>query len=231
MYMSPRVEALSIVDAIATDLRNRLFEGTITVDTQLTEADVATNYDVARPTAKAAIEKLVAEGLLLRGTHKTARVPSIGPDDVHDLYFSRLCIESAVVRRLAQERRVPAAAEQANREVMDFRDKSYVNVVAPVLQFHSLLVGTLGSPRMDRLFSILMGEMRLCMVQMQSMGLMRPGDIASEHDVIIDRIKNGDADGAVEALTVHFARAQDRFVPYLEQRAQATPPSRPAARR
>lgn len=229
--MSPRVEALSIVDAIATDLRGRLFDGTITVDAQLTEADVATNYDVARPTAKAAIEKLVAEGLLLRGTHKTARVPSIGPDDVRDLYFSRLCIESYVVRRLAAERRVPAAAEQANREVTDFRDKSYANVVAPVLQFHSLLVSTLGSRRIDRLFSILMGEMRLCMVQMQSKGLMRPDDIASEHDVIIDRIKNGDADGAVEALTVHFARAQDRFVPFLEQDAQVTPPPRSAARR
>lgn len=218
--MSPRVQALSIVDAIATDLRDRLFDGSITVDAQLTEADVATNYDVARPTAKAAIEKLVAEGLLLRGTHKTARVPTIGPDDVRDLYFSRLCIESDVVRRLALAKKLPSGVEQANREVMDFGDAAHVNVVAPVLQFHSLLVSTLGSPRMDRLFSILMGEMRLCMVQMQSLGLLRPGDIASEHDVIINRIKSGDAHGAVEALTVHFAHAQDRLVPYLEQEAQ-----------
>ena len=73
--MALRVQPLSIVDAIADDIRGNLFNGALPGSTQLTEAEVATTYDVARPTAKAAIEKLVAEGLLLRGTHKTARVP------------------------------------------------------------------------------------------------------------------------------------------------------------
>ena|ERR1700722_3905003 len=221
--MSPRVQALSIVEAIASDLRSRLFDGSIAVDRQLTEADVATEYDVSRPTAKAAIEKLVAEGLLMRGPHKTARVPSIGPDDIRDLYFARLCIESDVVRRLALAKKVPVGLEQANRDVMDFGGEADVNVVAPVLRFHSLLVSALDSPRMDHLFSALMGEMRLCMVQMQSMGLMRPTDIAAEHDAIVDRIKSGDAHGAVEALTVHFAHAQDRLLPYLDRSRPSGP--------
>ena len=95
--MALRVQALSIVDAIADDIRGNLFSGALQSDTQLTEAEVAAGYEVARPTAKAAIEKLVAEGLLLRGTHKTARVPAIGADEVRDLDFARVCIESEVV--------------------------------------------------------------------------------------------------------------------------------------
>lgn len=223
--MNSRVFAISIVDGIAADLRNRLFDGSIAVDAQLTEADVSASYDVARPTAKAAIEKLVGEGLLLRGPHKTARVPIIGPDGVRDLYFARLCIESEVVRRLAERADLPAEVERANREVVRrARLSEPVNVVTSTLDFHFLLVSRLGSPRLERLFSVLMGEMRLCMVQMQARGLMRPRDVAAEHDEIIKRIKNGDPAGAVEALEMHFARAEQRLVPHLE-RESASPAS------
>ena len=58
--MAQRVTATSIVDAIAIDLRTRLFAGELTPDVPLTETEIAMSYDVARPTAKAAIEKLVA---------------------------------------------------------------------------------------------------------------------------------------------------------------------------
>lgn len=144
--MALRVQALSIVDAIADDIRGNLFSGELRSDTQLTEAEVATSYGVARPTAKAAIEKLVAEGLLLRGTHKTARVPALGLDEVRDLYFSRLCIESEVVRRLAARGTVPQIAAKANNEVVGLNSGSGMEVAEPVMRFHLGLVEALGSP-------------------------------------------------------------------------------------
>jgi len=64
-----RIAAVSIVEAIAADLRSRVFSGELGSGEALTETDVASTYEVARPTAKASIEKLVAEGLLDRGTH------------------------------------------------------------------------------------------------------------------------------------------------------------------
>jgi hypothetical protein len=44
---------------------------------------------MARPTAKAALERLVYEGILRRATNKTARVPLMDADDIRDLYYSR----------------------------------------------------------------------------------------------------------------------------------------------
>ena len=58
----------------------------------------AKKFDVARPTAKAAIEQLVPIGLLRRLRNKTARVPLLDAADVADLYLSRGVIERAVVR-------------------------------------------------------------------------------------------------------------------------------------
>ncbi len=185
--------------------------------TQLTEAEVATTYDVARPTAKAAIEKLVAEGLLLRGTHKTARVPELGPDEVRDLYFSRLCIESEVVRRLAAGRTLPEALVRANNDVVAVQSASGLEVTEPVIRFHLALVGALGSPRLTRVFGTLMGEMRLCMAQMNYRRLLHADLIAEEHKVILEQIAAGDPDGAVAALAAHLRQAENRLVPSLEK--------------
>jgi DNA-binding GntR family transcriptional regulator len=215
--MALRVQPLSIVDAIADDIRGNLFNGALPGSTQLTEAEVATTYDVARPTAKAAIEKLVAEGLLLRGTHKTARVPELGPDEVRDLYFSRLCIESEVVRRLAAGRILPETLIRANNDVVAVQTASGLEVTEPVIRFHLALVGALGSPRLTRVFGTLMGEMRLCMAQMNYRRLLHADLIAQEHKVILEQIAAGDPDGAVAALATHLRLAENRLVPSLEK--------------
>lgn len=217
--MAVRVQALSIVDAIADDIRANLFNGQLRSDTQLTEAEVAASYEVARPTAKAAIEKLVAEGLLLRGTHKTARVPAIGPDEVRDLYFARLCIESEVVRRLAAGAKLPASSRRANDEVSALEPGSGMQVAEQVIRFHLGLVSALGSPRLTRLFSTLMGEMRLCMAQMNYQRLLHAPVIAEEHTVILREIAAGNPDGAVAALEEHLRQAENRILPTLEELA------------
>jgi DNA-binding GntR family transcriptional regulator len=208
-----QVQALSIVEAVAADLRRSLFSGDLTSEAQLTEADVATNYAVARPTAKAAIETLVAEGLLRRGKHKTARVPLLGPADVRDLYFARLSLETQVARALAEVRKVPKLATTSNAALLALQGEQGVGVVEPVIHFHQTLVDALGSPRISRLYSTLMGEMRLCMVQMQSRHLLSGAVIAAEHDLILERIAAGDPDGAVAAVTQHLHNAERRLFP------------------
>lgn len=220
--MALRVHPLTIVDAIAEDIRANLFSGALQGNTQLTEAEVAANYDVARPTAKAAIEKLVGEGLLLRDMHKTARVPSIGPGEVRDLYFSRLCIESEVVRRLATSGTLPDSIRRANNEVMALRPDSGVAVAEHVINFHLSLVSELGSQRLTRLFSTLMGEMRLCMAQMDHLRLLHASVIADEHKLIMQKIADADPEGAVGAMADHLRNAENRLLPTLEALASAT---------
>jgi DNA-binding GntR family transcriptional regulator len=214
--MALRVQALSIVDAIAQDLRTNLFSGVLRSDTQLTEAEVAATYGVARPTAKAAIEKLVAEGLLLRGAHKTARVPAMGLHEVRDLYFSRLCIETEVVRRLTARRILPPAAVKATDDLAALSAGSGMEVAEPAMRFHLGLVEALESPRLNRLFGTLMGEMRLCLAQMNHRHMLDAPIIAAEQKRILEQIAVGHPDGAVAALAEHLRLAEDRLVRIME---------------
>jgi DNA-binding GntR family transcriptional regulator len=214
--LKSRVTVVSIVDAVAASLRGQVLEGALSGNSTLTEADVAAMYDVARPTAKSAIQQLVSEGLLLRSAHKTARVPFLGPDDVRDLIFSRTCIESEVVREMARRRAVPASAQESNRIVYSFVGHPDSDAIAPVLDFHLGLVRSVGSERMQRIFTGLMSEMRLCMVQMQYRDQLDIDLIAGEHDAILASIAMGDPDAAAQAMSYHLARALDRILRTIE---------------
>jgi DNA-binding GntR family transcriptional regulator len=213
------LQTLSVVDAVAADLRTNLFTGEFRVNRQLTEAEVASTYGVARPTAKAAIEKLVSEGLLQRRTHKTARVPAMSADDVRDLYLTRACIELEVVRRLATSGVSIADAMTANAEVLaaDEEASGGPDIIGPTTGFHLALVGSLQSPRLSRMYRTVMGEMRLCMAQMRSQNLLRRDLIVEEHWTILERIGKGDAEGAAAAMDLHLTNAQNRLVPMLER--------------
>lgn len=206
-----RVQPLSIVDAVAGDMRSKLFAGELVGDAQLTEAEVAAQYEVARPTAKAAIEKLVSEGLLVRGTHRTARVLSLTNEDVHDLYFARRTIEGEVVRELARRRVLPPGAPRANADTLAVLDEGSA-IIEPVMRFHVSLVRAVGSQRLSRLFDTLMGEMHLCMVQMQSQAPLEGELIVGEHTPITAAITAGDPDAAVDALYEHLTRAEQRML-------------------
>jgi len=213
--MAVRVKATSIVDAIADDLRARIFAGELTTDMALTETEVAGSYDVARPTAKAAIEKLVSEGLLVRGVHKTARVTDLGPDAVRDIYLARAYLESEVLRQLARKRVVPEGAVQANRDIAALPDSSPMAVVEPDMRFHTSLIDAVGNDRTSKMYRSLVSEVRLCMTRVQSLHLLDTALIQAEHQKILELIEAGDGDAVADLLEEHLARARERLAAAL----------------
>lgn len=215
--MSQRVTALSIIDAIVQDLRRRIYEGDIAQGTALTEAEIAGAYDVARPTAKAAIERLVADALLERGAHKTARVKSLGADSVRDIYLARAYLESEVVRRLAATATVPPEAVRANAEITARISQPATTIIDPDMDFHTALVDAMDNTRTSTMYRSLLGEVRLCMTRVQSLELLDSAKIASEHASILERIASGDAEGAALALDEHLALARELLAAEVEQ--------------
>ncbi|MGN5237006.1 MULTISPECIES: FCD domain-containing protein [unclassified Rhodococcus (in: high G+C Gram-positive bacteria)] len=210
--MAGRVRTLSIIDALTEELRGRLFSGELAHDDALTEAEVARVYEVARPTAKAAIEKLVGEGLLQRSAHKTARVPKLGPDDIRDIYRTRAHLESTALRYLAQSPHIPNSAVTANGEIFAMTDNAPLAIVEPDMRFHTSLVDAMGSPRTSRMFGSLVSEVRLCMVQVQGQHLLTTASIATEHRQILDAVASGNGELAVSILADHLGRARERLV-------------------
>lgn len=202
---------VSIVDAVIADLRRRILEGEFGAGAPLTEAAVADRYDVARTTAKAAIESLVGERLLTRTAHRTARVVTLTTDDVHDIYRTRELIEAQVLRGLAADGMVPDAAQRAHDALTALAGASPRELVEPDMRFHRALVDAIASPRTSRAYAGLASEVMLCMSHVQGASLLPSELIVKEHAGILECISNGDADGAVDVLRGHLQRAGKRL--------------------
>ncbi|WP_188896531.1 GntR family transcriptional regulator [Microlunatus endophyticus] len=196
---------MSIVDAVYNAIRDRILSGELDPSEVLVEQKTAELYGVARPTAKAAIDRLVHQGLLRRTANKSARVPALTVSDVRDIYFTRTAIESTVVVHLA-ERHLPLAAADAALEAFDRAAQAGATkgVVDADIAFHQSLVDAVGSPRMRRIYASIIGEAHLCMVLKQTHHLHSPQELAKEHRAIYEAIIAGDAELARASLVAHL---------------------------
>lgn len=201
----------ALPDAIYSSLRSAIISQAIEPGTSVTESSVALRYAVARPTAKTAIERLVSDGLLRREKHRTAQVPRLSRVDIADLYDSRAIVESAAVGALSTGGTLPAEALAAHRALLadaleggDFAETD--------IAFHRALVAGQPSPRLARMHDLLMGEIELCIGQVQAGRLITAREVGAQHQGILDAVTAGDADLAARLTRDHIEGSRDRLL-------------------
>lgn len=207
---------VGVVDAVTGQLRERILSGEFRPGAPITEAAVSLTFGVARPSAKAAIEQLVASGLLVRTAHRSARVVGIDADTVRDVYRTRTRLESAALRELSRTRAVPEAAVAANAELLAMAPGPDPATVDPDLRFHTALIDALGSERTGRMYRSVLDEVRLCMAHVQGRRLLDASAIAAQHAAILDAVAAGDGQRAAEVLDAHLASAEERLVEAID---------------
>lgn len=214
---APALEIRGVVDAAAEHLRESIISGSLPPGTAVTESLISEQYAIARPSAKAAIEKVVSEGLLERTAHRSARVRELDSASVRDIYRTRRHLEGAALRDLATRRLVPSDAEAANDEIRHLDPQHPAAIVQPDLRFHLAIVDALESPRMSAIYHGLASEVRFCMSQVQGRHLLETDLICAEHDGLLAALRSGDGEGAVELLRVHLQRAERRLIAALAE--------------
>jgi len=201
MLQSPSLRPEAVYD----ELRSLIVDQSYAPGTSITESAVALRFGVARPTAKMAIERLVTEGLLRRELHQSARVPQLDAADIVDLFDNRAVIESAAVAALEA---VPVDAMTAHRALLASNGDFAHHDIA----FHRALVAGQPSPRLARMHALLMGEIELCIGQVQAAHLLTAAEIGAQHQGILDAITAGDAAEASRLTTEHIAGSRDRLL-------------------
>lgn len=191
-------------ESVAGRLRASIVAQTDAPGASITESAVALRYGVARPTARLAIDRLVADGILRREAHRAARVPQLDRHDIADLYDTRAVLESAAVALLPA---VPPAAATAHRALRGSED-----FAAHDIAFHRALVAGCSSTRLARLHDQLMGEVELCIGQVQAANLLSAADVAQQHQRILDAIAVGDAAAAADLTRDHIQAARDALL-------------------
>jgi DNA-binding GntR family transcriptional regulator len=203
-------------DSIYSALRSAIISQAIAPGESVTESAVALRFGVARPTAKTAIERLVADGLLRREKHATARVPRLSRADILDLFDSRAVVESAAVASLASGGDLPAEALAAHRDLLATASLDGGGFATHDIDFHRALVAGQPSPRLARMHALLMGEIELCIGQVQAAHLLTATEVGAQHQGILDAVTAGDSERAARLTREHIAGSRDRLLAHFD---------------
>ncbi|WGK60382.1 GntR family transcriptional regulator [Halopseudomonas sp. SMJS2] len=227
--MSPhKLRTVSVVEAIAEQLSEDIFSGMFRPGETLIETQLAARFEVPRQTIRSAVVMLIHDGILRREPNRSVYIPRFSESDIRDLFAVRRLIELETVRILTTRKVVPKDAENAVRFMEVLRDEDgWDEVLKFDFEFHQALVAATGSTRLQKFYRSISAEKRLALTYFRS-SHESPSEIARQHRVLLDTIRAGDPDAAVEAFSVHLDESEafiDQVIHSQQKQPSSTPPS------
>jgi DNA-binding GntR family transcriptional regulator len=200
----PRATFASIV---GERIRSSIIDGTLPPGRQLHEVELARLYGVSRGPIREALQRLIQEGLLRSAPHRGVFVPVMTPEDIDDIYVAREALETAAVRRIIGTQREVSVYKALDRIVRSMGHAAaagdWHTVASRDLDFHTELVSAAGSPRLERMFTTVISETRLCLSVLTRAEGARE-DLVDEHRRVSEMIREGDTEGAIKVLKQHY---------------------------
>jgi DNA-binding GntR family transcriptional regulator len=206
---------------VADELRRRLLAGEYQPGSPLRDTTLAAEFDAARPTVRAAVQHLVANGLLQRGRGRSATVPVFTTEDAVDLYRVRESLELAAVRLVVERACSLTPMEQAVIALRNLPKQTSRHGIADAeIEFHSALFVSAGSPRLARAFDTVADELRLLVAQLHPLS-RDSEEVTSEHAELLLHLRAGRIRPAVAAWRAHLDEAQQVVLRALADRRPA----------
>lgn len=191
---------------VAEGLSERILDGAFAPGDRLRESAIASELGIARNTVREAVRILELGGLVRYEVNRGAVVISPTPESVDALYTARERLETAAVSHPAAPEHMEAvvAAFDALTSVVESRDAR--RIVETDLAFHAAIVALLGSSRLDKFYAELTLELRfyLMVLSVEDREFENPDRLLAEHRAILDAVRSGDTDRAIDEVRAHI---------------------------
>jgi len=202
--------ALPIAPQIYALLRERIIDGRLPPGAPIHEADLAALMQVSRTPLRAALQQLVAEGLVETRPQVGSIVAPTNVAEVIEAVFCRGALECEVVRRLSRMKfdrslldYVMAAQYEAGR-----RD-DYLGFYRLDEEFHGKLAELAGVPAAWRLVQTIKPHVDRARLHLMGSILGRSMAAYEEHVAILDAIAAGEAEQAAQLMHAHVTTVFD----------------------
>lgn len=185
------------VAALTASLRDRILDGDLPPGERLVERALVEAHDVSRVTARSALARLAAEGLVVVEAHRGARVASLDREQLHDLFALRTALEVEAARIALAERPQEFDAELGEAVgvlAASCRPKRVVwrRVGHAHEEVHRALVDAARSTRISAAHQALAAELRLFVVQLRP--IWTPAEMIGHHEQLRRELRTDGSD-------------------------------------
>ncbi len=196
----------STADRVREQLRQLIISGALEPGQPLNEQDVAAQLGVSRSPVREALQRLVAERLLVSERNKTVRVKQLTHEDINEIYDARIAIESHAAASVidAGPQKVDETVTQLESALQQLSTAldtgGRVEIAEADLAFHQQLVRCGGNSRLTEAYLLLSAETVTCMTRLE---IAHPSgeELIQDHAKFIDALKTGDPSRSSRVIT------------------------------
>ncbi|NOU52157.1 GntR family transcriptional regulator [Pseudoalteromonas sp. JBTF-M23] len=212
-------QAVTSSDKAFFRLRKEIVEGVIPSSTKLSETELSTKYQVSRAVVREAINRLEACNIVERKANVGARVVSLSPEGLIELYQVRESLEGMAARLAAQHMTAQEITELnalLNSQSDEVKNAELYYQEAGDLDFHyRIILGSKNSHLISMLVNGLYHLVRMYRVQLGMAG-PRVTSAFDEHKHIVQAISNRDPELAEMLMRRHITYSKNNIEAKLQ---------------
>lgn len=198
------VEAPTLKDKIANDIRAAILSGALNPGDRLVESRLAKQMDVAQTTVREAIQILVNQGLLTKRINRESLIRKLTAPDIDDLFILRSDLEGLAVE-LAHSKVDENVLAPLHETVEQMRRAARVKDTAEFyrfdIKFHQQLGGLANNEFLERaLIPLSIGPIAFVLTGLQTPLEANYVQVADDHAQILDAFKAETPKGARQLM-------------------------------
>jgi DNA-binding GntR family transcriptional regulator len=209
--------------AAADKLRRAIVAAEIAPGSRLKEASLAMQFQLSRGTVRAALHRLVAEGLVIQRPYSGWQVVSLSSHDAWELYTLRGSLE-ALAARLAAEK-INDSRRQRLLEAFGglkaaVRARNDEAVTDADFAIHKTIIDLAGHKRLAGQYALVEQQIRMYIASSNAM-LGRRDLVVRNHEDLMKAITSGNAEAAEKLARTHGLKASNELIKQLKKRERA----------
>lgn len=204
-----KARRVSLAHTVSSQLARAIVAGDLPAGTQLQEVGLAAKLGVSRAPIREALIELEMRGLVQFDPQGRTRVPTLTPNDIHDIHAVRLAIDP-LAARLAAENAMPESLEELERIIDATKSaKTLADVCRLDAEFHDAIFRAGNNRRLLLCWLVIRDQVELWLAQMHlhtrsATAKIRELTIAS-HRKLLEAIRSADPEAAAETGRSHIA--------------------------
>lgn len=205
---------LSVREFVYRVTRSRITTGELAPGSRVTEQRLATELGISRTPVREVIMRLVSEKLLTQDAGHGYIVPTLGVNEIDEIYVVRNMLERHACEQAAErisnvELSQLELTHQTMAEAVESGDRNQTQ--AAMLHFHDIVYAAAGNSVLWRIGKELIEDVARHSV-ISSADAERLASIVGEHYVILEAIKRRDPSAAARASDAHTWGARNYVI-------------------